>query len=373
MDPTGALDILGLKWWPFNVVPDANKSLIWADRAGLLTQVTRLLRRLSINRSSSLNLLWADFGAGKTHTLLYIRQLAQTGDYGQMLSSVATLPRGSRTFLDIYRTIVRAIGVEPIVESYRSLESTGSSEQVRYAFSDSQNLPPVLKALDIGNDMMKEVASRWLLADPSLSRAELRSVSIPDRIRTTDDALYALVGLVRLFLSTSAPRVLIMIDEFQRTGTLRRADLNEINAGLHSFFNMCPEGLSLFLSFSFGTAANIKAHLSPELESRADPQILTIPSLDKENSKTLISDLLANACVEGATAPFGEDVTDLIVNLVAEGGPITPRRLMHLASFILAEASLDLADGVTNRVDSDYAARIVDSLGPPPDESENER
>lgn len=372
MQSPGALDILELKWWPFNVVPDPSKSLFWADRAELLGQVTRLLRRLGSNRSSSLHFMWADFGAGKTHTLLYIRQLAQASGNGGFFPVVATLPRGSRVFIDIYRAIVRAIGVQPIVDSYRLLESSNNLELTRSVFSDSQNLPSVVKSLDIGNDSMKEVATRWLMADSSLTRAELRTSSIPDRIRTTDDALYALVGIVRLLLSASRSRVLIMIDEFQRTGTLRKSELNEINAGLHSFFNMCPEGLSLFLSFSFGSAANIDAHLNPELQSRADPQVLTIPSLDKENAKTLISDLLGNALVEDAKPPFGEDVIDLIVSKVAESGSLTPRRLMHLSSFVLAEAGLDIADGVIERLDSDSATRIIDSLGSLADDSENE-
>ena len=64
--------ILGLTRWPFDLTPDMwQGSLTWADRSDVKTDVDRLLFRATRHPANKLQFLWANFGAGKAHTLLY--------------------------------------------------------------------------------------------------------------------------------------------------------------------------------------------------------------------------------------------------------------------------------------------------------------
>jgi len=272
---------LGLTDWPFGIIPDPEATLIWADRHELLNQIGRLLRRLTGTQDSSLHLLWADFGAGKTHTLLYLRQLAQSRYGGLMYPVYLTLPKDARSFVDIYRAIVSSITLDKLMDVYSKLpkDSRVFSSANPFMGERLQTLSKVFKALNMGSELMKQTAGKWILADQSLGRQELVRASLPDKIRNDDDACYALSGISRLLISRHF-RLLIMIDEFQRAGLLRNEIQNKIQAGLHTFFNNCPKGVSLILSFKFGSEREIRDYLSSELEDRAESQTIVIPVLE---------------------------------------------------------------------------------------------
>jgi len=72
---------LNLRGWPFRVVPDLEFAAIWAGRPETKQQLERLVGRMQFLPRSSLHLLWANFGMGKTHTLLHLQHLCQrSGD-----------------------------------------------------------------------------------------------------------------------------------------------------------------------------------------------------------------------------------------------------------------------------------------------------
>lgn len=365
MPPSTGLESLGLVSWPFNVVPDQDGPLLWADRVQLLSQIRRLVRRLSRTPSSALHLLWADFGAGKTHTLLYLKQLASLETTVKIFPVYAVLPRASRSFVDIYRAIIQGVGFDCLLEAYVNVRGNGqNSDEARRILSDNTpGLFTAFEALRVGSNFIKETSTRWLSADTSLTRKELNDASLPGRIRTTDEALPVLSAITKLLLRNSS-RVLLMIDEFQRVGMLRRAYLDEINTGLHTYFNDCPRGLSLVLSFSFGSKDNIGHHLNDELRSRADPSTFTIPALTVQTGNQFLTDLVDASKVPDKEVNVSSDVYSAIVKYVAEQGIITPRKLMHAANFVFSEASLDLEDGVIASVEAEYARDLLDNLQP---------
>ena len=365
MPPDTGLEPLGLVTWPFNVVPDQEGTLLWADRAQLLSQIRRFVRRLSRPSSSTLHLLWADFGAGKTHTLLYLKQLASLETTSRVIPIYAVLPRASRSFVDIYRAIIQGMGFDCLLDAYiRVRRNSQNSNEVRRMLSDnSPGLFTAFEALRLGNDFIRETSTRWLSADASLTRGELNAASLPGKIRTTDEALPVLCAVTKLLLRDSS-RVLLMIDEFQRVGMLRRAYLDEINAGLHTYFNDCPRGLSLVLSFSFGSKNNIVHHLNDELRSRADPSTFSIPALDAQSANQFLADLVDASEAPDKPVNVSEEVYRTIVGYVAEKGIISPRELMHAANFVFSEALLDLEDGVISTVEAEYARDLLANLQP---------
>ncbi len=362
--------ILGLATWPFRVVPDPGELLFWAGRPILLRQIRRLLRQLEGHRSSSLHLLWADFGAGKTHTLLYLRQLAIRDSSSAVVPIYTVLPRACNSFVDIYRAIIGGIGIETLQSAHdRARIDRRTNPRDSMAVYTIPGLHTALESLRIGNELMKQTATRWLLADPSLTRKELYDASLPNKIRSTDDALAILSSLTQLMLKGES-RLLLMIDEFQRAGMLRRASLEDINAGLHTYFNSCPNNLSIILSFSFGSARNIQYHLNEELRSRADPTVLTIPQLDLQSGEEFLGALLQASTIPNSKPVIDQQVLHAITGHVHQQGGITPRKLMQAANTVFSEARMDLEDGTIEVVEPQYALDIL--RGVPEDSAEEE-
>ncbi len=348
-------EALGLRFWPFAVVPDGSQELTWADRATLGRQTDRLMRNWSRHSVSSLNLLWADFGAGKTHTLLCMRQRAVKDSAKVIVPIYTTLPKASKTFLDIYRAVARAIPEELLRELYAKAAAAG------WGPASGRSWPPVMncfKSIGIGGEAQRQLSYRWLQGEP-LSRRELGLVGGASRIRSTDDAVLALSGIVELVLSAGYRRMLLMLDEFQRVETLRRAKQDEINAGLHGFFNACPKGLTLLLSFSFGVEHNINHFLNAELLSRADPHRLSIPTMSSEDAMTFVEDLLTSASDDGLPGVIEVDAIRLIISSLEARMPLTPRRLMKAFGSVLTDAELDLEDKRIERVDGSYAEQVM--------------
>ncbi|MFP3880104.1 MAG: hypothetical protein ACLFVA_04030 [Dehalococcoidia bacterium] len=354
---------LGLTDWPFGVIPDPEATLIWADRGELLNQITRLLRRLTGTQDSSLHLLWADFGAGKTHTLLYLRQLALSR-YADLIYPVYfTLPKDARSFIDIYRAALPVITVQKLMDTYSKLpkDSQVFSSANPFMGDRLQSLSTVFKTLTMGSDSMKQTARKWILADQSLSRQELISASLPDRIRNDDDACYTLSGICRL-LTSRHPRLLIMIDEFQRAGLLRSEIQNKIRGGLHTFFNNCPKRISMILSFKFGSEKEIHDYLSPELEDRADSQTIAIPALQPRDAEEFLRDLIESAHAASSPSRIDDDVIPAIVKCVSSTGSTKPRTLTKTAGLILSEGAMDIIDGLVGAIDKAYAHKKCEEL-----------
>ncbi len=69
---------LNLREWPFQVVPDDRFLGVWADRKDILNDVQMILNTLLRREQSTINILWAWFGAGKSHTLKHISFLCHT-------------------------------------------------------------------------------------------------------------------------------------------------------------------------------------------------------------------------------------------------------------------------------------------------------
>jgi hypothetical protein len=351
---------LRLKYWPFGIVPRPGEELVWADRAVLKDQVVRLGRTLGMHEDVSLHLLWADFGAGKTHTLLYLKQEAEKGNYGSQLPLYCALPKGCRSFLDIYRAIVRAIPIQLLQDGYRQAVASVGREQLAKTLSDIwSNLPRCFQAISIGGDVQQRVALAWLQAETGVPAKELQGLSLLGRIRSTDDAVLALCGIVRLFNLAGRKRVLLMVDEFQRVEVLRRQQQDDINAGLHGFFNACGHGMSLLLSFSFGVEENIRHFLNAELLSRVHPLRISIPMLTEGEGTAFLNDVLARARESTDEWPVSPDVVRTIVSAVTERFELTPRRLLKAAGLVFELAAMDLEDGTIAAITSEFVTTLV--------------
>jgi P-loop Domain of unknown function (DUF2791) len=348
-------------YWPFNIVPNPGDGIRWADRKTLKEQITRLGRTLSRHDAVSLHLLWADFGAGKTHALLYLKQEAEKGKYGSILPLYSALPKGCRSFLDIYQAIVRGIFMQSLGDAYdKAIRSVTRRELMRKLGDISGDLSTCFSAISLLGENEKRIALAWLHAEKSVSGSQFKNLSLLGRIRTTDDAVLALTGIVRLFNAAGYRRVLFMVDEFQRLEVLRRQQQNDINAGLHGFFNSCDHGMSLLLSFSFGLEENIEHFLNEELLSRAHPLRIAIPKLQFDEAVEFLNDVIQQARDPLGEWPVARDVVSGIVQEVSKRFDLTPRRLLKAGGLVFESAGLDFEDGKITELDVSYLREMAE-------------
>ena len=250
---------LNLTGWPFQVVPDQEFATIWAGRRETKKQLERLLWKMQFVPKSGLHLLWANFGMGKTHTLLHLQHLCgQT--QGRLIPVYAVMPKRARGFIDVYRAIVSELPYDFLGEQLVRVGNSWTGSLTSHPmFSRSPALVNAIIAMRSGDAEKAAVARQWLVAQPGLTARQLRTIGVTYRIRTPEDAVNTLTALTRLAIATSSPqsKLVVMVDEYQRIGELRPRVRSEINSGLHSYFNENPQGLEVILSFSFGREDNV--------------------------------------------------------------------------------------------------------------------
>jgi len=345
-----------LTGWPFDVVAPRSDLIVWADREVLRKNVDRLVRRWGRHQASSLTVMWANFGAGKTHTLRYISSIVPD-DY---LVCSAVLPQSVRTFVEVYRAILAGTDLQKVARA--AARTIGAKmKEGRFGLTDSE---ACLWALATGGESEQAVlAERWLRG-VRLSRSEMNRIGVRANIVGNDEAVASLTSLVEHATASEHRRVVVLIDEFQRVGELTQRALNQVNQGIHTFFNSNPQNVSIVLSMSFGRADNVKYHLTPEVRSRVDPEQIHLDHLSMDEVPTFVADLLAayrnHLAPPNPLAPFSAEAVQIVAETISPLG-ITPRRVMQALGRVLEDA-LDsgLEDGAT--ISADDAAASVAAL-----------
>jgi hypothetical protein len=346
---------LNLKAWPFQVVPDPEFAAIWAGRRQTKRQLERLLWKMQFTPKSGLHLLWANFGMGKTHTLLHLQHLCRQTQ-GRLTPLYAVMPKRIRGFLEVYRAITSELPYGFLGDRLVKVGSTWSGSLTLHPmFSKSPGVVSAILAIRSGDAEKATAARQWLIGQPGLTSRHLRLVGVTYRIRTPEDAINALTALTRLatFKSNPPTKLIVMLDEYQRIGELKPRVMSEVNASLHSYYNEHPSGLEIFLSFSFGREDNVAYLLSDELKSRAEPQSISLDILSRAEAVEFIRDLLAQFSLEEDERwayPFSPEAIEALVAHIAKTKALTPRRLMQFADHILTESLMDRGPDWTGEI-----------------------
>jgi len=140
-------------------------------------------------------------------------------------------------------------------------------------------------------------------------------------------------------------RTLWLLDEFQRIERAGRAALQEINTGLHSLFNACPNNFSLFLSFSGRPErSNLPAWFTDELRDRIGrTKVMVLPPLQPSEAMMFVKEILAHARSSDRSPknpyfPFHKDACEAIIAEIGAKEELKPRAIMHAFNAVLQEA-----------------------------------
>lgn len=365
--------------WPFQTVPDETFFYIWADRANLRAQIDRLIWRWHRVERSTFHLMWADLGAGKSHTLQYTRQYLLDHPELKILPIYVVMPKQMRNFLDVYRAIIAKVDIDFLAETFA--RACGSAAGRRLAVSEIfPDIPDVgtalLKILQAESDSVQLLAGEWLRATSGLTRRQLDTIGVNRRISTTDDAVATLGGIIRLIkLTGEYHRALFMLDECQRIGRFKLSIGEDINTGIQTWYDLNSKHLTLIMSFGSGEERFVRHLLSPELQSREDHLRISMPMLTKDEALDFIKDLFEYFRSPGAPSlwfPFTQELVESVIHRVVGDSGATPRALMKSFDALLMDADFQIGNGYEFQPSTNEVIQMVQkALQEPPIEADD--
>lgn len=366
---------LALRDWPFSVVPRSLHCTFIAGRSQLRNDIESLLVSLTRRSPSSIHVLWSWFGAGKTHSLFYLANRAHEVTEGALvpLSTVYTeFPKEGRAYIDLYRRFASDASVDTLEDAFLEVSTSQASDELqrKLTYSDP-DLAAALRLLSIGKPHEKLLAIRWLRAD-TLPPSEFRKVGISDRIRSTERAVEVQAFWIRLLNDAAVTRgqlgqrVIWVIDEFQRLSRSGSHAIQDINAGLHSLFNACPNGLTQILSFSGPPdVKRLPDWFSPELRDRIGAtKIMLLPPLNPSEAATFLLDVLrhfrlGSASVNSEYFPFTKESAAYVIERLAQQSELRPRMIMHAFNAVLAIAEPLIEAGTLSHITPAFAKEAL--------------
>ena len=359
---TDKFDHLYIGRWPFRNVPDDESSRIWAGRPALREQVNKLLWRWTRSDQSTIHLMWADLGAGKSHTLRYIESKLSDGSDAGMHPVYSVMPRELRTFLDVYQAILAGFDLSRLGKgSIEAVRSLGSKEAlIRKAFPALPEAASALIALQSPDDDGRRVARQWISGQRGLTRRDLNMIGVTRSIKTTDDAVAALSGIMFILWTVEkTSRLVVMLDEAQRLSQVSNRARQDVNIGLQTWYDSSPKNLTIMLSFGSGDEVFVRHMVSPELQRRQDHERLRLDLLTSDAIVEFVRDLLLQS---RSTAPpdewfpFTRKVVEELAERLGKGQGATAGNVMKAFNAVLVE--LDYVIGMHGQGHIDEAGLV---------------
>ena len=356
--------------WPCQNVDIDEPVEIWADRTAALQQITDLLDYLNSVDKTSLHLMWADLGCGKTHTMGFIRHLCLT-KYKNIYPLYTLVPNRVASFLDQYKNIISAFNFDHIAEMARRITAhNGENYLVSRVLGGSEEFHKVIQAISIGSSDSKSIGRRWLSGSTNLSKSELSLIGASRTIKNSDDALAILQGLSRIVIhSQPDTRLLIMVDEFQRLHESSDKISKNVATGLHSLYNAVPRRLSILLSFACRKKENVDVILSPELKSRTDPKrSIQLPEMSRQEVPVFVNALFDAYRTRKEppirSYPLHPECFEVVIdNIVSRKRLICPREIINLGlDPLLNESRTRHEKGVDPMISAQDARDILSTI-----------
>lgn len=199
---------------PFSLTASANDAACWAGRSTIHARLERMCASYGRRADSSLDLVWANLGSGKSHALFRLAYLLGNDPTykGNVISAFIEMPEDISSFFDLYRRIASSIPLAQMAECVIAAQGSVSSKNlVKAAFGLAHGAAPE-----------RELAQAWFVGDRPNLRDLKRSIGIDSRIEDDAAACDTLADTISA-LAQSGVRLLLLIDEFQRisASTLR--------------------------------------------------------------------------------------------------------------------------------------------------------
>jgi len=361
------LEHLGLSDWPFRIVPSREYARFLADRTMFRQDLVKMMHKLSRRSQSSMHLLWSWFGAGKTHSLLYLANQCEI-DYPAFLPVYTEFPRDSQSFLSVFRAFANSYDLDTLVRLYLEVATAPSMGDLNKLVP--RNLANALTIYITGQPRQQQIAQRWLKGE-RVPISTLREIGIDQNIDSVEAVLsfvkavvYMWATVIRAYKSTHG-RIIWVLDEYQRIEKLPRAIRLQINDGLQATFNSCPDYLTIILSFGGKPQASFPEWLGPELADRIGIEpVLVLPPLIAEEAMLFVENVLSNFRPDGFDKniyfPYTEGSVRRIIDIIRERAELKPRYIMQFFEAVLEEADTAIKHGQIKEISPAFAAQALE-------------
>lgn len=300
----------GLKEWPFALIPDSERAHIWAGRHDLRDRLRGLVRAWGYKKASEIDIFWADWGQGKSHTLFHLQSLLSR-DSSAIVHYVQLPPLAgmSQPFKALFDQIMLEFPLGTIATKvYDHFEPDNNFAQlfspaVRNTWpSHVLQLLWMIKTKGPGS----YIAERYLRGQ-RVTQRELNHLRVGDRViqvppspKTAQDCQNILSDLVKIvinFPNPSGSQFVLLIDEFQRIAALGQNKMKQVCDSLHLIYNSNPNCLRLLFAFATGDPNSLRFTITGDLRSRVS-NTFGLPPPSREEVTLYVKELLRSYQIE---------------------------------------------------------------------------
>ena len=294
----------GLREWPFAPIPDAERSHLWAGRHELRDKLLSLIRAWEYKKASEIDIFWADWGQGKSHTLFHLQTLL-SGDTSTVVHYVQLPPLAgmNQPFKALFDQIMLEFPLDTIATRvYDHFEPNNNMFQL---FSPAiRNVWPshvlqllwMIKTKGPGSYIAERYLRGQKVTQKELNQLRIgdRAIQVPPAPKTAQDCQNLLSNLVKItidFPKSSIGQFVLLIDEFQRIAALGQNKMKQVCDSLHLIYNSNPNRLRLLFAFATGDPKNLRFAITGDLQSRVS-NIFSLPPPSREEVALYVSELL---------------------------------------------------------------------------------
>lgn len=341
---------------PFELTANRESAKHWAGRRAVLQDLERICRSMDNRPDSSLNMIWANLGAGKSHALYHLAYLLEKSPTAKSTVTLwADVPEQLRRFLDLYRRLMSDLPMEVLAKEIAS----DSDPRV------PGDLRKFAQVFTHGSPADKELLRQWILAEnPSLR--DLRAVSgISQKVEDDGAASEMFSSIVGVFARRKI-RLVVLLDEFQRVAVLPNRGKEAVLSHLRTVFSRNSSYFSVVLAAFSRMEKSAMELLPAELRTLmgARPAV-SLPEMDDKEALEFILERFKHfrspGYRGGPAAPFGERTLRAVIGHIAgidRGARLIPRTLFQALTWIYDAEPLNGKP----EMDPDHALAILKEM-----------
>jgi hypothetical protein len=329
---------------PFSLVASEENAQCWAGREELQKQLETTCRSWIRRPDSTVDLMWANLGSGKTHALLHLPHLwSKLAPSDRPIFVFAEIPQDLASFRDLYASFVARLPVGELLEA-----------ALRHTDKVSVVIQQAARAYLAGGTMARDTVLDWITAGRPLVRDLRATTGIASRLESDSDVEKVLIDLITI-AALEKRRVILMLDEFQRIATLTPRVRDKVLSHLRTVLSRCPTHLSVVFAVASKIEKTAVQLIPAEIRTIMGMRpLIALPALDEQDAKMFVKDRLTWFRPDGykgdVFAPLEEASVDEAVAMLNEklAGQLTPRKILQ-ALGLVCDAALDDAESLNSQ------------------------
>ena len=354
--------------WPYELAASEYEfSNVWAGQLNLKSEINKIITDQSPALSKHIITIWGQFGSGKTHKLLWLKNKIEKEKLGYCI--ISRIPQGVKNFAGIYKDLffdniwddavhkLKRIAIETMDYDTRDLRNFVAKTFTNKNPALTQGITKLLQLLrdwDIDHEEVVKIQN-WLRGEtPAISLKQLgwRKLGLggdpTDFINCTITILKILMRKPAngkpsaVFWFVDDCHILSALHRYAKDGTAKKSPAFEnVQKGFLDVYNNSSKGLALVFAYAGETQHSVD--LSPDMISRIHQRI-TINDLTETQAKNYIKELHSNPKYstkpdrKNQFYPLNEKSVEHLLKLFGENGlQNTPRRINHYLDVILRD------------------------------------